>query len=34
MQSVLGWSDKERDDEVTTYLARVDAERISQTEPG
>ncbi len=33
MAGVLGWSDEERDDEVAKYLARVEAERKSQTEP-
>ncbi|MTD14178.1 FAD-dependent oxidoreductase [Nakamurella sp. YIM 132087] len=33
MAGVLGWSDEERDSEVKAYLARVDAERRSQTMP-
>ncbi|RIJ70917.1 glycerol-3-phosphate dehydrogenase/oxidase [Nakamurella silvestris] len=32
MAPVLGWSDEERDQEVATYLARVTAERNSQTQ--
>lgn len=34
MAPVLGWSADERDREVEVYLARVDAERRSQTMPG
>ena len=33
MAGVLGWTDEQRDQEVATYQARVDAERKSQTEP-
>ena len=33
MAGVLGWSDEQRDQEVATYAARVEAERQSQTEP-
>ncbi len=33
MAGVLGWTDDQRDQEVVTYAARVDAERRSQTEP-
>ena len=33
MAGVLGWTDAQRDQEVVTYSARVDAERRSQTEP-
>ncbi|SDP03292.1 glycerol-3-phosphate dehydrogenase [Nakamurella panacisegetis] len=33
MAGVLGWTDAQRDQEVATYLARVEAERRSQTEP-
>jgi len=33
MAKVLGWSEAERDQEITAYTARVDAERKSQTEP-
>ncbi|GGM01878.1 glycerol-3-phosphate dehydrogenase/oxidase [Nakamurella endophytica] len=33
MAGVLGWSDAERADELAAYVARVEAERRSQTEP-
>ena len=33
MGEVLGWSSADREREVTAYLARVDAERRSQTQP-
>ncbi|MFC5997216.1 glycerol-3-phosphate dehydrogenase/oxidase [Quadrisphaera sp. GCM10027208] len=33
MGRVLGWSDEQRDKEVSHYLARVEAERLSQQQP-
>jgi glycerol-3-phosphate dehydrogenase len=30
---VLGWSDAQREGEIKHYLARVDAERLSQQQP-
>jgi glycerol-3-phosphate dehydrogenase len=33
MAVVLGWSHEQRDKEVEHYLARVEAERLSQEQP-
>jgi glycerol-3-phosphate dehydrogenase len=33
MGDVLGWSDSQRESEIKHYLARVDAERLSQEQP-
>ena len=33
MGEVLGWSDAQREGEIKHYLARVDAERLSQEQP-
>ncbi|MFI5084497.1 MAG: glycerol-3-phosphate dehydrogenase/oxidase [Actinomycetales bacterium] len=33
MAGILGWSDEQRDNEITNYLARVKAERLSQEQP-
>jgi glycerol-3-phosphate dehydrogenase len=33
MGEILGWSETQRDNEVANYLARVDAERLSQQQP-
>jgi glycerol-3-phosphate dehydrogenase len=33
MGDVLGWSDAQRESEIKHYLARVDAERLSQQQP-
>ncbi len=33
MAEVLGWSDAQRDNEIKNYIARVEAERLSQQQP-
>ncbi|GAC1370501.1 MAG: hypothetical protein NVSMB43_05950 [Pseudarthrobacter sp.] len=33
MGEVLGWSDAQRESEIKNYIARVEAERLSQQQP-
>jgi glycerol-3-phosphate dehydrogenase len=33
MAEVLGWSDAQRDNEIKNYIARIEAERLSQQQP-
>jgi glycerol-3-phosphate dehydrogenase len=33
MGEVLGWSDAQRENEIKHYIARVEAERLSQQQP-